>query len=356
MRGRNKKTSADQKDLTAQYLSGALDEDRVDQEQRFTSRSKHGQQDKIMRTATMRAEATTVTAQDVQSLPIGNVVQVYSRYCNVISEGKTYLCGVRKTMVKVQGEIVVGDLVRFRPDPADPKGEAVVEQILPRRTLLTRADSFKAIASHPIVANADQVLIVASLVHPRPKWGLIDRMLVAARGGGLETIVCLNKIDLASEDDSDIDFARGALAHYASALGVKTLEASVEQSIGIEALRELLRGKTTVLAGHSGVGKSSLIRAVQPGLDIRVGEVSQITQKGRHTTTSARRYPLGDDPNDLAAGAVVDTPGVKLFGLWNVTAENLLEHFPDVEAETAPSWRVESYQRILASLPSSSER
>jgi ribosome biogenesis GTPase len=100
----------------------------------------------------------------------------------------------------------------------------------------------------------------------------------------------------------------------------------------------------TVLAGHSGAGKSSLIAAVQPGLDLRIGEVSALTDKGRHTTTSARWYDL-----DMG-GAVIDTPGVKLFGLWNVTAENLGEFFPDVEAGTAPAWREESFRRIAASL------
>ena len=114
----------------------------------------------------------------------------------------------------------------------------------------------------------------------------------------------------------------------------------------IDALRDLLRKKETVLAGHSGVGKSSLLRAVQPTLDIRVGEVSAFTQKGRHTTTSAQRHDLD------VGGAVIDTPGVKLFGLWNVTRANVLEYFPDVEAGTAPEWRVASYERILESLPS----
>jgi ribosome biogenesis GTPase len=100
------------------------------------------------------------------------------------------------------------------------------------------------------------------------------------------------------------------------------------------------------LAGHSGVGKSSLIRAVQPQLDLRVGEVSTYTDKGRHTTTSARRYVL-----DLeGGGSVIDTPGVKLFGLWGVTRENLDEFFPDVEDDSAPEWRRESYKRIAESL------
>jgi ribosome biogenesis GTPase len=101
----------------------------------------------------------------------------------------------------------------------------------------------------------------------------------------------------------------------------------------------------TVLAGHSGVGKSSLIRAVQPDLDLRIGAISGYNEKGRHTTTSARRYPL------KIGGAVIDTPGVKLFGLWNVTRENLSDFFPDVAGGTAPQWRVESFQRIESSLP-----
>jgi ribosome biogenesis GTPase len=106
----------------------------------------------------------------------------------------------------------------------------------------------------------------------------------------------------------------------------------------------MLKNKMTDLAGHSGVGKSSLIAAIQPGLDIRIGEVSHYTDKGRHTTTTARRYDLA------MGGCVVDTPGVKMFGLWNVTPENLREYYPDVEAGNAPQWRKESFARISESL------
>ena len=120
---------------------------------------------------------------------------------------------------------------------------------------------------------------------------------------------------------------------------------SVSRGVGLDALRDVLRDKTTVLAGHSGVGKSSLIMAIQPKLDIRIGEISRFNDKGRHTTTSARRYVLD------FGGAVVDTPGVKLFGLWGVSRENLMEFFPDVEAGRAPDWRKESYERIADSLP-----
>jgi ribosome biogenesis GTPase len=253
-----------------------------------------------------------------------------------------HLCVTRKTLSKVSDTgLVVGDVVHFRP--GTPEG--VIERILPRRTVLTRADSFKQIEQHPIVANADQMLIVASVHRPKVKWGLIDRMIIAAQSGGLAPIVCLNKVDLDEGlEDREMIFAREALAHYQT-LGIATMQTSIDQPATLQSLRDKLASKTTVLAGHSGVGKSSLITAIQPSLDLRVGDVSTYTEKGRHTTTSARRYAL-----DFAPGHVIDTPGVKLFGLWGVTKDNLDEFFPDVVAGGAPAWRQESYRRISESM------
>ena len=395
--GRPKKSQRE-KDLTGRYLSGNLDEDRLEGGQRFSSRNKNATQQKILKTALMRAEEQAADVNP-EALPVGEVVQVFSLFCDVQHEGRTYLCVVRKTMTKVADtSLVVGDRVRFRviENPSDVAAgaagaeatrvggrstgaaatrepEAVVEQILPRKTLMTRTESHRGVDQHPIVANAEQMLIVASLRHPTVKWGLVDRIIVAALGGGLKPIVCLNKVDLAHgegtaapldelapEDEveaaadnaaarerqsaDDLAFAREALAHYRT-MGIEALETSAERGVGLDTMRDLLRGRTTVLAGHSGVGKSSLIRAIQPQLDLKVGEVSRYTDKGRHTTTSARRYPLD------FGGAVVDTPGVKHFGLWGVTRDNLEEFFPDVAGGTGPQWRRESYQRILDSLP-----
>ncbi len=348
MRGKSKK-SGREKDLTGRYLSGNLDEDRMEAGQRFGDRTKHFQQRKIEKTALLRAAEEADSIADIETLPIGQVILVFSLFCEVESEGVIRLCVLRKTLAKLSDTAtVVGDRVRFRETGVtDDQGrpEAVIELIMPRTTLLTRADSFKAMESQPIVANADQMLIVAALAEPWPKWGLIDRMLIAARAGGLTPILCLNKADLAETEDGrrEWDFAQAALEHYRS-IGVNCLLTSVTTGIGLDDLRERLKDRTTVLAGHSGVGKSSLIAAIQPGLNLRIGEISGYTGKGRHTTTSARRYLLAE------GGYVIDTPGVKLFGLWNVTRENLTGFFPDVEAGTAPQWRDESYQRIRASL------
>jgi ribosome biogenesis GTPase / thiamine phosphate phosphatase len=336
------------KSLTDRYLSGALEDVDLDEKEQFSAQSKHAELDKILRTAILRAEEQSDA--DVNALPVGQVRQVFSLFSEVESDGRTYLCVVRKTLNRRSDTaVLVGDRVRFRDlNLVDEQGkpQAVIEQVLPRETVLTRTDSFRGNEQHPIVANAHQMLIVASLRRPTVRWGLIDRMIVAAESGKLKPIVCLNKVDLQPSDaDVDPEEANPAevLAHYET-LGIQTVKTSVPNVIGLDELRELLRDKVTVLAGHSGVGKSTLINAIEPSLDLRTAEISNYTGKGRHTTTSARHYPLG------FGGAVIDTPGVKLFGLWGVTRKNLLDYFPDVANETAPPWRNESYQRIASSL------
>lgn len=348
MRGKRRRPHR-QNDLTRQYLEGGYQHDDIQTEQRFSARSKHEQENRIRRTAELRSQSDELAA-DLDALPIGQVIQVFSLFSEVEHDGTRFLCTTRKTLARLSDtQIVVGDRVRFRPTGTTHESglpEAVIEQALPRRTVLTRSNSFRSTEQHPIVANAQQMLVVASLWAPFPRWGLIDRMLVAARAGGLEPIICLNKIDLADatpESRRQAELAHEVLPYYQS-LGITTLRTSVDQGVGIEPLRDLLRNQVTVLAGHSGVGKSSLVRAVEPRLDIRVGDVSDVHLKGKHTTTSARRYELS------FGGAVVDTPGVKLFGLWGVTPENLDSFFPDVIAGSAPDWRLQSYKRIRDSL------
>jgi ribosome biogenesis GTPase len=335
------------KNLTDLYLSGNMEAQGPEAQQRFSQRSAQAQHRKMEQTALLRAAEEAEIGQ-TESLPTGEVVQVYSLFSDVEAGGVMRLCVVRKTMAKVaETSLVVGDHVRFRDiGSTDEQGrpEAVIERILPRTTVLTRADSFKAIEQQPIVANAEQMLIVLSLHEPEVRWGLVDRMIVAAQSGGLRPIVCLNKSDLAGRAGGDIESATEVLAHYLR-LGIRCLESSITSGVGLNDLRDILRNKTTVLAGHSGVGKSSLIMAIEPSLDLRIGAISGYTGKGRHTTSSARRYRLA------LGGLVIDTPGVKLFGLWGVTRVNLPGYFPDVENGTAPQWRLESFDRIMKSLP-----
>ncbi|HUB24525.1 MAG TPA: ribosome small subunit-dependent GTPase A [Tepidisphaeraceae bacterium] len=326
------------KPSTEDLLHGSQEQEDAPHRQHFGSRSKDAQQRKMERTAELRATEEQNTP-DIQNLPLGQVTQVYSLYYQVHSAIGDRLCVTRKTLSKLsETGIVVGDEVRFRD--GRPGEEPVIEQVLPRRTILTRTDSFKNGRQHPIVANAGQMLIVASLAKPAVKWGLVDRMIVAAQSGGLKPMVCLNKTDLVGED---LESAKLVMDYYAR-LGVVALQTSIPDRAGLNELAAALLNQVTVLAGHSGVGKSSLIEALQPGLDIRIGPISEFTQKGRHTTTGARRYDL------TLPATVIDTPGVKHFGLWSVTRENLIEYFPDVQAETAPDWRRESYQRIADSL------
>jgi ribosome biogenesis GTPase len=346
MPGKRRKSTRE-KDLTSRFLDGDYDEDRLERGQKFTDRSKNAQQNKMERTAILRAGGQA--SIDIDALPIGQVIQVFSLYSFVEHPTGIRLCSIRKTLSKLsETSIVVGDRVRFldsgRFDEAGHP-EAVIEQLLPRQTLLVRAGSFDA-RQQPIVANAQQMLLVISLMKPAVKWGLVDRMLVAAQAGGLSPIICLNKIDLADSSDAarkQLDRANEVLDHYQS-MKIQILRIAASANIGIESVIAALKGKSTVLTGHSGVGKSTVISAVEPGLDIRTAEVSHFTEKGRHTTTSARVYRL------KIGAEVVDTPGVRQFGLWNVTRENLMDYFPDIRAATAPPWRVESYQHIAESL------
>lgn len=347
--GRKRRKSEDEQDLTNRLLDEQFDEDRLETQQRFSRRSAGAQQRQIEQTALLRAAEEAADA-DVGALPAGQVIQVYSLYYNVECAGRIHLCVVRKTLSKLlESPVVVGDRVRIRGiGSVDEQGrpEGVIETVLPRTTVLTRADSFNPDQQQPIVANAEQMLIVASLLEPSAKWGLIDRMIVAAKSGGLVPLVCLNKVDLAQGTASaaeDLVEAQQFLGYYES-LGIHTLQTSAPANLGLENLAASLKDRVTVLAGHSGVGKSSLVNAIQPQLHLRTGAISGYTGKGRHTTTSSQRYSLD------FGGHIIDTPGVKLFGLWGVTPETLSDHFPDLDAPDAPQWRRESYERILQSL------
>jgi ribosome biogenesis GTPase / thiamine phosphate phosphatase len=191
----------------------------------------------------------------------------------------------------------------------------MIERVEPRHGVLTRASRRR---EHVLVANVDQLVIVMSLVQPDLKPHLIDRYLAAAQQGGLKPVLCLNKADLFP----DLAELQPLIGLYAQ-LGVPVFLCSAHTGFGIDRLREQLRARSTVFSGQSGVGKSSLLNAIQPDLALAVKTVSEVNQKGRHTTTYSQLIKLN------FGGWVVDTPGVRQLQLWDARPEEMEGYFPE---------------------------
>jgi ribosome biogenesis GTPase len=221
---------------------------------------------------------------------------------------------------------VVGDRVALAGDLSETVGAlARIVRVEPRTSLLRRSADDSDQVERVIVANATQMLIVVAIANPEPRTRLIDRYIAAAFDAGLEPILCITKTDLA--DPSEF------LKHF-EALSIRVvLNRSDEPSL--EALREVLRDEITVAVGHSGVGKSTLVNAVAPDAERATGVVNEVTGRGRHTSTSVRAIRL---PSEFGDAWIIDTPGVRSFGLGHVKLENILKSFEDLYAviETCP--------------------
>ena len=248
----------------------------------------------------------------------GRVLRVHGPVSVVeTDDGRQHRCTVRRLLrtlaIDERSAVATGDTVWFRPIPGD---EGLIERVGPRHGLLTRASRGR---QHVMVANVDQVVIVMSLVEPDLKQHLIDRYLASAEQGGIQPVVCLNKADLVNTEPFQ------SLIGLYSQLGIPVVLTSAKTGQGIAWLRDRLRGRETVFAGQSGVGKSSLLNAIQPGLGLRVREVSEVNQKGRHTTTTAELIRLEE-----LGGWVVDTPGIRQFELWDIIPEEVEGFFPEL--------------------------
>ena len=297
----------------------------------------------------------------------GMVVWVSSGLCHVRVGGSTVACRLRGRLSAMQIEftnaVAVGDEVVLTLEAG---GDGVIEDVLPRATLLTRPDVFYGHLSQVIVANANQLLIVSSWREPTIWPELIDRYLIAARRSGLEPIICINKADLIADET---EFRRTLLPYRE--LEHRVVRTCALSGEGIDELRNALRNRMTVLTGLSGTGKSSLISAVQPGLELRTAAVGEGSGEGRHTTTQAIAIDLE------LGGHVVDTPGIREFGLAGMRKRDLAGFFPEIarladwcrysdcthlsepgcavrsaEASgTLPASRYHSYQQIGETLP-----
>ena len=251
----------------------------------------------------------------------GIVLRVHSDFYDIqADDGSRWQCKVlgRLKRNKVRTTLVAaGDRVTFQVVDEE-KRMGVIEAIEPRERVLSR---LRPGGGHPfedvILANPDAIMVVFAVAEPDPHLRMLDRFLVAAEASELEIFIVINKIDLTGAAR-----ARELFGVYEEA-GYPVLYTSAATGEGVDAVREQLRDHITVVAGPSGVGKSSLINRIEPGLNLRVGETMQIG-KGRHTTRAAELHPLRD------GGFIADTPGLRELGLWDVRPEELSDYFPEI--------------------------
>ena len=259
-----------------------------------------------------RTRPRTKDRPDYSDAQLGRVITVdRGRFrCQMVVGGQM----VSATKARHLGRkgVIVGDVVRMAGDTSGDEGTlARIVEVIPRTTVLRRTADDNDPSERPLVANADQLMIVTALADPPPRTGMIDRILVAAYDASIAPIICLTKADLASPDD--------IIAAY-QPLDVPIVV--TQPGSDLAEVDDLLAGHVTVLVGHSGVGKSTLINRLVPDAQRSTGEVNEVTGRGRHTSSSAiaLRLPTGD-------GWVIDTPGVRSFGLSHVTAQSVLGAF-----------------------------
>ena len=308
--------------------------------------------------------STPLPARVIRLDARGCLVRLDAPLEDLPGDGHTLWCNVRgrihrRDRTHQKSPVAVGDRVTVTRTAPE---RGAVEQVEPRQSTLSRPSNQSGRVEHVMAANIDRVAIVASADDPAFNPALVDRILVVVEYSDLEALILVNKMDLVEEPPPEVEAYR--------AIGYEVICTSAIRGDGIDDLRKALAGRTTLVTGHSGVGKSSLLNAVQAGLGLAVGEVNEYTGRGTHTTTASVWIPLKE------GGAVVDTAGVREFGLYGVPKRDLPWLFKDIAAlapgcrfpdcshthepecavqealvdgELAPS-RFDSYLRILESL------
>ena len=240
-------------------------------------------------------------------------------------DGKVYqgrLRGIfRKYNLKVTNPIAVGDRVLFLKDADKGENSVVIKDILDRTNYFIRKSTRKTAHAHVLAANIDQAIVLVTLKRPRTSRGFIDRFLISTDAFRIPTIIVFNKSDLHNDEDNEY---LTELKEIYEPIGVKCLVTSALEEKGIDEFRDALLGKKSLLAGHSGAGKSTLVNHTIPGLSISTSEISDFSNKGKHTTTFAEMFEVDDETS------IIDSPGIKEIGLWGMTKEEISHFFPEM--------------------------
>ncbi len=238
-------------------------------------------------------------------------------------DGNIYHCSL-KGKFRIQGirttnPLAVGDRVKFAIRPDDETG--VIHKIEERNNYVIRKSTKLSKAAHIIASNLDQAVLITTLAQPRTSTGFIDRFLVTTEAYHIPSVIVFNKIDLY---DDTLKKSLEELKQVYTNIGYSCLITSAKEHYNVDAFKDLLKGKTSLLAGHSGVGKSALINAIDPSLKLKEGEISVMHEKGKHTTTFAEMFPLA------FGGSIIDTPGIKEFGLVGFDSFELGQRLPEI--------------------------
>lgn len=232
----------------------------------------------------------------------------------------------RKNSAGSLASITVGDEVRLR---LTDNQEGFITAVMPRRSGFGRRAALSMPDKYPheqvIAANVDQVLAIFSVAQPDPHWNLLDRYLVASEDAGLSAVICMTKMDLLKNQSHRFEQEIMQILEHFSRIGYPVIFTSMRTGEGLDELRSILTERISLVIGKSGVGKSSLLNGLQVGKQLRVGDVNPISGKGRHTTTHLEMLPL------QGGGAIIDTPGMREFGLWDIPADELAANFPEMQ-------------------------
>lgn len=248
-----------------------------------------------------------------------------SWYMAKTTDGHTYNARIKGVFkidnITSTNPIAVGDVVQLEPEPEDGNNTAMITHIQERKNYIARSSPHSKVQHHIIASNLDQSLLFATIREPRTSQGFIDRFLVSAEAYHVPAIVVFNKVDLYRPKDWD---KLAAVEDIYTTCGYTVVRLSMQTGEGLQKLKELMHGKTTLLSGHSGVGKSTFINELLPGRNLRTTEVSGWSGKGMHTTTFAEMFDLPFE------GKIIDTPGIREFGITHMSRQELSHYFPEM--------------------------